>query len=474
MKLRSLYLKIFLSFWLAMLLVGATLMVLALTTDTERAELGSQEKRLRQLGGDLIAIYENRGVEALATQAADMERTQNLRAFLFKEEEGFLFGGHLPPGIFRMASRAAATGEVLHRRSPRGIWFALPLTDDYLMVAELPPPSRLERLLNPRQLGVRVFVTFFVASVICFLLARSLTAPIRKLRAATRRFAEGDFAVRVAPGLGRRRDEIAELGSDFDLMAERIEDLLKGQRRLLRDISHELRSPLARLTVALELARQGSGPDAAGPLDRIELEAERLNALIGQLLTLTVVESGAQILEKAPVDLGSLVREIADDAAFEASRQNRAVNLSWGGEAITVDGSSQMLRQAVENVVRNALRYTAEGTSVEIRLHERCDGDRADALVAVRDHGPGVPEEALAHLFEPFYRVAEARDRQTGGTGIGLAITDRAVRLHGGTVSAANAPGGGLLVEIVLPAASEGVPAGGSSGNATPVASSRH
>jgi len=233
-------------------------------------------------------------------------------------------------------------------------------------------------------------------------------------------------------------------------MAERIEALMTTQRQLLRDISHELRSPLARLNVALELARQGSGPEAKGALDRIDREAEQLNDLIGQLLTLPRLESGSDQIARGPVSLARLVQAIAADANFEAQTRNRTVHAVVEKE-ITIYGSEEMLRQGIENVVRNAVRYTAEHTQVDMSVSRRSGRRGDEAIIRIRDHGPGVPEDTLPQLFLPFYRVADARDRQSGGTGIGLAITERAVRLHNGTVTAANAPDGGLIVEIVLP-----------------------
>jgi len=293
-------------------------------------------------------------------------------------------------------------------------------------------------------------VSFVVGGLVCLGLAWRLTAPLRRLRTAAQRLAGGDLTARVGTGPVKGRDEIAALGRDFDLMAGRIEELMTAQRHLLRDISHELRSPLARLNVALELARQRSGEETRSALDRIGREAERLNDLIGQLLTLTQLESGGDRIAREPVSLTHLVQAIAADANFEAQTRQRTVRAVVDDE-LTVQGSEEMLRQGIENVVRNAVRYTAESTHVDISVSRR-RGDSGDAaVIRIRDHGPGVPEHALSQLFLPFYRVADARDRQTGGTGIGLAITERAVRLHKGTVTAANAPDGGLIVEIALP-----------------------
>jgi two-component system sensor histidine kinase CpxA len=325
------------------------------------------------------------------------------------------------------------------------------------MVSELPQRPRrspVSRFLNPRFLSLRLLAIFMVSSIFCYWLAWYLSAPVRKLRAATRQLASGDLKTRVGPNLGGRKDELADLGHDFDLMTERIESLIAARNRLLRDVSHELCSPLTRLNVALELARRRSGREAEESLDRIERESERLNKLIGQLRTLTLMESSAENIDKKTFDLSRLVKGISDDADFEARSRNRSVKAELN-ENIIVDGSEELLRRAIENVVRNAIRYTDEGTKVEISLQRRLLNGEQFAVLKIRDHGPGVPEDALANLFTPFYRVAESRDLQSGGMGIGLAITDRAARLHGGSVTASNAPEGGLVVEMDLPVTSK-------------------
>jgi two-component system sensor histidine kinase CpxA len=286
--------------------------------------------------------------------------------------------------------------------------------------------------------------------LVCFLLARYLTSPIVRLRAATQRLAGGDLTARAGAVGSRRRDEIAELVRDFDGMASRIENLVNAQSRLLNDISHELRSPLARLNVALGLARQRTGPEAASTLDRIEMEAERLNELIGRLLALARLEGGDQSMQRAPVDLEQLVREICKDADFEAQGRNCRVASNIAADCVVM-GNADLLHSAVENVVRNAMRYTREGTEVEIVLARWEGANGPEARILVSDHGPGVPAESLDKLFRPFYRLDDARGRQTGGVGLGLAITERAVRLHGGSIKASNRPDGGLDVEIRVP-----------------------
>jgi two-component system sensor histidine kinase CpxA len=296
----------------------------------------------------------------------------------------------------------------------------------------------------------RLGIALVISCLACYLLARYLTVPIVRLRDAARQLASGDLTVRVSPAAEKRWDEIGELAHDFDLMAERIQVLLTSQKQLLGNISHELRSPLARLNVALELARRQSTPEAGKFLDRIEWESERLNELIRQLLALTRLEGLMDRTRKELIDLTHLVQDIAADADFEARSRQRSVQLVEQ-ERCTVIGVRDLLRSAVENVVRNAVWYTREGTAVEISLHSLTNRGATQAIVNVRDHGPGVPEEMLLDLFRPFYRAGEVRERQTGGAGLGLAITERAILLHGGKIKALNAPDGGLIVEISIP-----------------------
>jgi two-component system sensor histidine kinase CpxA len=252
----------------------------------------------------------------------------------------------------------------------------------------------------------------------------------------------------VKPDIGKRRDEIAELGADFDRMAERLENLLAAQRQLLRDVSHELRSPLARLQVALGLARRRS-QGARAELDRIEREAQRLDELIGQLLSLMRLESGTDIPAAEPLELAELLHSVAQDANFETENHQRRVAVT-DAVPTTLLGDSRLLRSALENLVRNAMRHTAENTTVELSL--RPDPQAGHGVVLrVRDYGPGVPEPDLPRLFDPFFRVEAARERGSGGYGLGLAIAARAVRNHGGVIEARNVEGGGLEVRVRLP-----------------------
>lgn len=282
------------------------------------------------------------------------------------------------------------------------------------------------------------------AFLLCWALARYLSSPIGKLREATQKLAAGDLTTRVTDRFGWRRDELASLAKDFDVMAERIESLIMSQKRLSRDVSHELRSPLARMNVALEIAKQRSNGENLPQLQRIENESQKLNDMISRLLTLSKLESGAKDFDQRDLNLKTLVEQVAADAAFEAGGKGRSVKIVRADEC-RVFGSETLIRSAFENVLRNAVRYTKEGTSVDVSLET--EGNRA--RIKVLDHGEGVPEAELRNLFKPFYRVGEARDRGSGGTGLGLAIAEQAILLHKGSISAAN-EGDGLAVVIEL------------------------
>jgi two-component system sensor histidine kinase CpxA len=459
-NMRSLFLKIFLWFWLASILIIVSTLVLLSVIEPYRPfrEDGRHIRRMTNFGRTAVDILESEGPSALQEFINRRERRPGRHGvFLFDENSKTVTGRQPPPDVRELAGRARKSGITEFKRRDKSILLAQtiygPGGNYYIMVGELsrrPRPSPVSRLLNPRFLSLRLLVIFIVASIFCYWLARYLAGPVSQLRTATRQLASGDLKTRVGSDRGGRRDEIADLGRDFDLMAERIESLMSAQSRLLRDVSHELRSPLARLNVALELARQRSGSEARESLARIERESERLNKLIGQLRTLTLLESGAENIDKKTIDISSLIKGISDDADFEARSRQCSVKAEID-ENIMIEGSEEHLRRAIENVVRNAVRYTDKGTEVEILLQHRELKGKESAVLKVRDHGPGVPEEALANLFSPFYRVAESRDRKSGGMGIGLAITDRAVSMHGGTVHAENAQDRGLIIRIDLP-----------------------
>jgi two-component system sensor histidine kinase CpxA len=445
---RSLFWKIFFCFWLAAAaMIGALNLMLWFSIGNEP----NPERRRGALGEALNLYAES------AVQVYDSEGPQSFEQYVRRslQEAGTeiaLFDGNGNPLVTQSSPEVASVATEIQQTQQhvshltalgRLTWgrpVAAPSGKTYIFV------SRLRQPYVPRGLPrLGIVLSIVAAGIISYLLALYLTSPVKKLKSVVQSFAEGNLDARVTPQLGNRHDELADLGREFDHMAERIAALISAQKRLLADISHELRSPLARLTVALELARKNTSGKGVGALDRIEMESERVNKLVGQLLALTRLESGAERVPPETVALEELVQQVIDDASYEAKPLNKEVK-AVQLEACHVRGSAELLRSGIENVVRNAIRYTAEGSAIEVSLSCKLD----TALLTVRDYGPGVPEAELGHIFEPFYRVSEARERSSGGVGLGLSIAERTVKLHGGSIRAANAHDG-LLITIELP-----------------------
>lgn len=282
-------------------------------------------------------------------------------------------------------------------------------------------------------------------------LAWYLIRPVRALRQAFRDLSEGRLDTRLRPLMGRRRDEIADLATDFDRMAERLQDLVLMRDQLLHDVSHELRSPLARISLAVALLRQ-RGDVPQNSLERIEYEVQKLDQLVGELLSLSRHESGMAEMD-AYFDLLALLDALVADTSFEAQVKNVQISLMVESPSrnFLLQGSADLIRRAFENVLRNAVRFSPPGQVVEVRLSTGFPALQS-VLVAIGDHGPGIPEDQLERVFDPFFRVPENGFPQ--GYGLGLSIARRAIEGHGGSISLENRPNGGLLVSISLSVAS--------------------
>lgn len=462
---KRLFLRIFLAFWAAMALVAVVLVVSSPYFTRSRPGLERWQRGAEQLVGErLEAGAQHLARRGLARRgegwrgeggsdggAGGRRRGWPLASnFAFSPDGRQVWGPAAPREVTAFAQRVAAAGEQVLGRDGVMVMAGRPLTapdgGKLILVAAARVPPRPVDLLEPRALWWRLGLVGLLVGALCLWLAHGLAAPLGELRGAVRRLAEGDLAARAGARLVRRRDEVGELAREFDAMAGRLETLVTAQRRLVRDVSHELRSPLARLSVALELARREGGPAAAAALDRIEREAARLEELTAQLLVLSRLEATVELPAREPVELSEVVRQVAEDAAFEASVRGVAVEVQ--GTAGPVTGDAEALRRAVENVVRNAIAFTAPGTPVLVTLGE----EGQQVVVRVRDAGEGLPDDMLEAVFEPFVRAEAARERHRGGVGLGLAIAARAVRLHGGSISAANVTGGGLEVTVRLPA----------------------
>ena len=439
-----LFWKIFIGFWLALVVAAVgTGTVVQIRHESAGGELAMGPRA--GFGMEMAAsMLREDGAEALRSWM--QHRRRPMPIFAVDDTGRDILGRPVPPGALSRARDIARRGEV-----PGVRLVATPEGERYLLFAPLPPGMHRPPfpLLAPWQLILIGLATSLAFSA---LLAWYLARPIRSLRWAFDAAAAGRLDTRVTPRIGSRRDEIADLGRDFDRMAQQLQGVISSQRRLLHDVSHELRSPLARLQAAIGLARQDPAKLDAS-LERIEREAVRLDEMVGEILTLARLETGAAAPAKEPVDFAHLVASIAEDARFEAEARGRGVALDIrndGADDPQVLGNPALLHRAVENVVRNALRYTPEATAVqiELRVSER------HALLSVTDHGPGIPAGELRKVFEPFFRGSSAgAGADAAGFGLGLAIAQRAVEAHGGTIRAANVPHGGLQVEIKLPLA---------------------
>jgi len=291
-----------------------------------------------------------------------------------------------------------------------------------------------------------LFISLLASLLFSAGLAWYITQPIRHLRKATNQFAEGKLDTRVMPAMGKRRDEITELAQDFDHMAEQVQLLVATQKRLLNDVSHELRSPLARLQVAVEMGRQQ--PEKINELmQRIEKESQRLDELVGELLTLSRLEADIHQHEQDYFDINGLVESISEDVSFEASSQHKQVKLVITDE-ILINGSIELLRRAIENVMRNAVFYTPKHSQVNINIRK----ENNSVSILVCDSGSGVSDEKLTDLFQPFIRINESQQNiKVPGFGLGLAIARRAIEIHKGEIHAYNRESGGLCIEMRLP-----------------------
>ncbi len=446
---RRLFWKIFISFWLAQMAFIAYMGVRANQLYGTQGPLWHQvaQKTMPLIGQDALQQFQSGGQAALNAELAKDSDSERIHYWLLDPQGNDLTGVAYPPPV-NDALQARKSGRDIGDQGNNAVLFvdvkdssgkSYTLMGHFLL-------NRSSSLFRGEGLIRAIFISSLLSGLTCLLLAHYLTRPIRILRGATQQLAGGDLDARAGKDLGSRSDEIADLVRDFDLMAARLKDLLQSQRRLLSDVSHELRSPLARLRVALALSRRSEDAAQNTSHDRIEREVERLDELIGRILTLSRLESGQVNPPMTPLNLNDIAQEVVEDAKYEADRTGHSVQLETTSQ-VRVNGNEDLLRSAIENVVRNAIYYTAGSEPVTVKLSTQNDS----AVVTVRDHGQGVPEAILPDLFRPFYRADDSRMTGTGGTGLGLAIAEKAVKLHGGSISARNASPNGLIVELIVP-----------------------
>lgn len=449
----KLYWKIFLAFWLTGLILGGGALLVSqqlqqnssleisslspaeLVNRTEfiirRIPADAQDWQTRLAEND-IALYLKSSPSYSLSQAKQPQHIASIMAYL-----------NTQPEYEKSTFARAQAGRKLTSINGNTVYFVL----------DMPSINIFQLKQLAKHLTVQLGLAFILSAIACYIMAKYLTRNLKKISAASHALAQGDLSARIELHKTRVADELTLLGQDFNHMAAKLETSMNNQRRLVRDISHELRSPLARLQLALALARQ---KQEIPELGRIEQEANRLNDMIGQLLFMPK----DQVDLDATIDLKELLESIIEDCQIEADAKQVQINFTCSHHEALLSANANLLHSALENILRNAIRYTATNTGILIKLipakeslkqTDTNNTSSASHLLTFEDHGAGIPAEDLPYIFEPFYRVDQARNRNTGGYGIGLAIVKHAVNTHNGSIEAHNT-GSGLMVKLTLPA----------------------
>jgi len=436
----SLFWKIFLTMWLSIVGFSAAIGLLNDTLARKQwAELPQEsfERGLYRISQRAQQALQAEGQKGLRDELLNIPRMTRSHIYIVDDQEKEVLGRD--ESLERLVEQGAGMDiEVVSDRS--GASFSV------YTVNRTPPRP----ILAPGTKGtaLRLAAAAVISALISFFLARSLATPLETMQRASRKIAAGELSTRVGPEVGGRQDEIGALATDFDEMASRLQAMQVANQRLLQDVSHELRSPLARLSVALEIARKKGVGNIGSEIERIALEGERLETLVNDVLGLLRESSETVRKLDEDIDLSEMLNSLVDVVNYEVPEGKPGIAWQSPGP-VEFHGDRELLWRATENLLRNALRHTDPDRGVELGLELIRRKGRIS--LSVRDYGPGVPEKELNKIFEPFYRVQESRDRGSGGHGLGLSIAATAVHRHGGEIAASNAPDGGLVVRIELP-----------------------
>jgi len=448
-----LFLKIFFWYWLtAWGMIAIVLLGSRLTGMRQVSAPNMYATVAPILAAEAVKAYESGGPEAFARFSQSNGHDNERQLFLL---DGFykdvLSRPILDDGL--RVAHAAKNGQLLVLRGHIAAYkFVSSSGHTYILMLNLKSDLRqiVDAMLGeglPFSISLILLVT-----LLCLGLAYHIASPIHSIQSTARRVAQGDLKARVPSSVSRRFDELAALAKDFDSMVIRLDSLIQTQKNLLNSVSHELRSPLARINLSLALLRNRFSADSDDLFQRLDRDVVRIDLLMGQLLTLSRLEARFSSAEREDVDLVQLVEEVAADGNFEAQALGKSVSLQTSGSIILRNADTHALRSACENIIRNAVRFTRPGSDVQIVLEVDRSAPEPRALLSIRDHGPGVPEGSLQAIFQPFYRI-NGDGEATGGNGLGLAIASEAIRLHRGTIRAENLRPTGLEIIIQLPVA---------------------
>ncbi|WP_444886835.1 ATP-binding protein [Microbulbifer sp. VAAC004] len=450
---RSLFWKMFFGAW-----ITAMVMVVAAIYITHFGEFGDPRQEERWEGPALfrevmrnMRIARRHGPEQFQHWLERAPKKVKRRVYAIDSEGNDLLGRPLPQNMAPLINSLDYRNREAHMLvdNKPTVGFFLPLrTGDPLRIALVAGDSKEGLLLRFlwRNFWPMLLLSMIASGIACYWLASYLSRPLEQLRAATKRVAAGGLDYRVAPSLRTRNDELTDLALDFDSMTAQLQESMSEQRRLIKDVSHELRSPLARLQVALAIARQKQVVELDTELDKIGKAADYLEDIIADVLSLPVSNQEQRPLDDV-VELNSLLSALIDDLQIEATDKHLGFDMSVSGEELLVATRGSSLTAALENILRNAIKYSPSHGLVRVLVQESTD----NCSISVIDSGSGVEESDLEAIFRPFYRTDSARTRESGGFGLGLAIAQRTILHHGGSITARNHPGAGLCVEIKLP-----------------------
>jgi len=454
---RRLFVKVFLWFWLALLalcafFVGSRLLGTRLLPPTELKTIFAP-----RVASEAAQAYETGGPQDFVRYERRLLGNPDRQLYLIANDGKDVLSRPIPAESAGIVQGARSDGRVLERYGLRSrsasYRFVSPSGRPYVLLVNI--PLKFGMLLDAVSGSGLLFIAgvLLTVTLFCLWLVYHIVAPIQGIQLAARRVASGDLNARAPVGISKRHDELASLAVDFDAMVERTSLLVRSQRDLLNSVSHELRSPLARFNMSLGLLRKQSPPESHELMQRMERDVERINVLLGQLLTFSRLESGLSSSQKEQVDISQLVHEVVADGDFEARGYGKSVYVDADNEIYLDKADPETLRSAFENVIRNAIRFTPPNSAVQVLLRSDTENVSPKAILSVRDFGPGVAEESLQEIFQPFFRAnpISGAVKGNGGTGLGLAIALEAIRLHGGTILAQNAKPTGLEIKITLP-----------------------
>jgi len=462
-----LYLKIFFTFWVitALIIVATNLLVhwldLAPNAQLHKHRYDKDYEPARRLLFQMVGSAINRDTDELISDMQAMPEWSTRYFYIVDDEGEDLLDRELPKDVRALLPELTGIKPFGWQvNGPRKIFGRyLSLNDGHRIkvvtvssTQDDSPTAEADVLWQMflRNIWPLLAVSILIVGVVCFFLARHFARGVQTLQRATREIAQGDLSVRVSPQFGCRRDEIASLARDFDHMTERLEKAMLEQKRLIKDVSHELRSPLARLQVSLGLAQQRSQGQIDRELDLIKKAADYLGDVISDILALPIHDNGGWQLNDT-LDLRALLATLVDNYTAEARSKDVELHLDTKLDEALVATHGNMLAGVFDNILRNALHYTRPNSRVSLSLLSQ--DDQGQYRIIICDQGPGVPEDSLKAIFHPFFRTDEDRNRESGGHGLGLAIAQRSVALHQGSINAYNHPTGGLCVEVRLHAA---------------------